>query len=149
MSIKTEKKNIDIFLETLRKRLHEKADEGYTWWDYDHDGLGDDNGRLPSTASTPDLRARLEYALDEEKYIDVVAFASMLWRRQTVDASAAANLKVKGWIIMITCNCNQCASAGNCEIESDRRENSLFAWTRGETLAECLLFSEQQDRGGR
>lgn len=95
MSIKTEKKNIDIFLEALRKRLHKKADEGYTGWDHGHRGLCDDNGRLPSTASTPDLRARLEQALDEEKYIDVVAFAAMLWRRQTVDASSAANLQEK------------------------------------------------------
>jgi len=50
---------------------------------------------------------------------------------------------------MIPCDCNQCASAGKCDLESDRRENSLFAWTRSETLPECLLFSEQQDRGGR
>jgi hypothetical protein len=95
MSAKTEKKNIDIFLETLRKRLHKKADEGYTGWDYGHRGFGDDNGRLPSTASTPDFRARLESALREEKYIDVAAFASMLWKRQVEDAQAAARLQEK------------------------------------------------------
>lgn len=95
MSIKTEKKNIDIFIEELRKRLHEKADEGYTGWDYGHEGLDDDNGRLPSTASTPDLLNRLERALSVEKFIDVAAFAGMLWRRQVEDYKEAAVLGEK------------------------------------------------------
>jgi hypothetical protein len=95
MRIRDEKKHIDIFLEVLRKRLHEKADKGYTGWDYGHRGLGDDNGRCPSTASTHDLELRLASALEDEKYIDVAAFASMLWLRQSEDAAVSAKLAKK------------------------------------------------------
>lgn len=95
MSVKTEIEAIDKFIEALRVRLHKKARQGYVGWDYGHRGLGDDNGRLPSTTSTPDLIARLESALRAEKYIDVAAFASMLWNRQVVDANAAAKLQEK------------------------------------------------------
>ena len=97
MSIKTEKKNIDIFIEELRKRLHQKAEEGYTGWDYGHEGLDDSEpgDRCPATASTPDMLNRLERALADEKFIDVAAFAGMLWRRQVEDFKEASVLGEK------------------------------------------------------
>ena len=95
MSIAEEKKAIDTFIRVLRERLHQKAEEGYTGWNYGHEGLDDDNGRLPSTASTCDLLARLESALTKDEYIDVAAFAAMLWKRQVDDVKNSANLKDK------------------------------------------------------
>ena len=95
MDVKTEKKNIDLFLESLRERLHKKADEGFSGWDRGSHGLGNDNGRLPSTASNSDLRARLDYAISKEKYIDAAAFASMLWRRQVDEAQQLSALAEK------------------------------------------------------
>jgi hypothetical protein len=97
MSVETEKKNIDIFIESLRKRLHEKAEQGYVGWDYGHRGLDDlePDERGYTTASTPDLLRRLEMALEDEKFIDVAAFASMLWRRQVVDFEATRALGEK------------------------------------------------------
>jgi len=97
VSVKTEKKNIDVFIEGLRKRLHEKAEEGYIGWDSGHRGL-DNSGtddRAPATASTPDLLNRLESAIDDEKFIDVAAFAGMLWWRQVKDFKEASALGEK------------------------------------------------------
>lgn len=50
---------------------------------------------------------------------------------------------------MIPCNCDQCSSSGKCDLESERREDSLLAWVHDTKLTDCLLQDEIKDRGGR
>ncbi len=95
MDIIEEKKAIDDFINKLRERLHQKADEGFIGWNYGHEGLNDDNGRLPSSVSTYDLVSRLKVSLSKDKYIDVAAFAGMIWKRQVHDFQVTKNLKDK------------------------------------------------------
>ena len=75
------------FMQDLHHRLLEKLDEGYIGWDCDHDGLED------GTASTFDLKSRLQEAVEDERYIDAAALAGMLWRRQCKDLGQLKQLK--------------------------------------------------------
>jgi len=92
MGIEEEKKAIDLAIDALRKRLHEKADEGFTGWDSSWKGKNDQKtyrGAPAATASTHDLTLRVERSLREGKHLDVASFGFMLWLRDVKEQKEA------------------------------------------------------------
>ena len=92
MNTEAEKKRIDIFIEALREKLHQKVDEGYTGWDSSNrdatrGACKANNYHAP--ASTSSLMDRLRAAVLGGKYINVAALAGMLWWRIEKEAKEA------------------------------------------------------------
>lgn len=76
---------IDLFIEAMRARMHQKAREGYTGWNaadeqirYECCKANDYSVGYEDDA----IVSRMEEAIEAEKFIDVANFAGMLWWRK-------------------------------------------------------------------
>lgn len=83
---------IDEFIEAMRSRMHKKAKSGYRGWDATPEAIRYACCKANDYSvdyGHDEIVARMNDAIEAEKYVDVANFAGMLWWRKRVKAMRA------------------------------------------------------------